>query len=540
MKTAEAQFGERFPKYALLAPRWIPKVPTPCELKIHNLQLNTVEVLYVFGLRIEAYLLLKEWLHANPERQLVFLEEDEGIIAAAILDNALSLSDPQVDLEWLQQGPQRNAQLIALAERYPAKRIETVNCTSKPFKLESLTLLRKTTLSHAHFTDRLHSFQLFHNFVRNTQHLPHMFYANGLRGAFQGVPAIVCGAGPSLQNAISLLKELDGRALIIAGGSTLAALSAAGVEPHFGMAVDPNEEEMRRFEQSFCNECPLLISTRVYPGIFRTCNGPFGYMRSGIGGACELWLEDALGLNEPQIAQHLSEESMSVTSTCLAFAQYIGCTCILLSGVDLAYTDGKRYATGVMKEELKNKSQALSCSTADQILWRKDKRGMRVATAVRWVMEAASIAHLAKCHPEIRWINTTEGGLSIAGLEEMSLKRAAKECLSSWWDLRGKVTQQIALNPLPALPGAALVEFRASLERLIEHLEVLNEQRPGSKALAEFELHEEIAYSVLLYDMPELTNQALSRKLRGQNEALAKAKWALQLQIAKKHLEQLV
>ena len=537
MKTA-TKFFERFPKYALAALQWEPSGVEPADVSAWRASqdLSRIEVFYVFGLSQTAYIEVSDWLHAHPERRLVFLEENTGTIARLVEEGATLFDDPQVDFAYLPPGKAADALIQELAEQYPAKRIEIAALPAKQserFRRLRLALLRKTTLSHALFLDRLHGYQPFENFIRNVPHLQRAFYANAMKGAFSNIPAIVCGAGPSLKKAIAWLKELEGRALVIAGGSTLAALSAAGYEPHFGMAIDPNLEEYRRFRNSFAFECPLLISTRVFPAIFNTCNGPFGYLRSGIGGAAELWFEEELGLSDPLLGEHLSEESISVTAIALAFAQHIGCNPILLSGVDLAYTGGQRYAPGVSDEKMGLKELDVEKSAADRILRRKDKQGRTVYTAVRWLMEASSIAHYARKHPEICWINTTEGGLSIQGLQEMSLEAASSLYLNRQWDLRGKVAQQIALCPMPLQPSHMLPSLRESLERVIGHLEVLAERKRGSKALAEFEMKEELATSVLFYDMPKVLNQALAR----QTGAAEKAKWLLYLETARKYAQ---
>lgn len=524
-----ALFSERFPKYALLVPQWEPKSIPKTTFGEDVEALSDVEILYLFGLGDGSfYARLSSWLHQDPERQLIILEEDEGILAAHLLQDAPWLSDLQVDFELLPKN--KDFLFQELSEKYPAKHIEVFGSPK-----DRLDLLRKSTLSHALFTDRLHGFQPFENFVRNVPRVAGGFYANGLKNAFRGVPVIICGAGPSLKLAIPLLKKLEGRALVIAGGSTLAALSSHGYQPHFGVAIDPNLEEYHRFQNSFCFECPLLFSTRVFPGIFHTCNGPFGYLRSGIGGAPELWLEEELKLTDPLLGSHLSDESISVTSICLAFAQHIGAGPILLSGVDLAYTGGRRYAEGVTEEKLQMKDLEKGKNSPDRIVRKKDKHGRFVYTAVRWIMEAASISHYAKKHPEIEWINTTDGGLPIKGLTNMSLEEAAKKFLHQQWDLRGKVAQQIALHPMPSLPPL-LTELKLSLERLITHLEILSGKKRGSKALAELEMREELATSILFYDMPKVLEQTLSRKVRERGEAREAAGWMLYLQIAQKHL----
>ena len=155
-------------------------------------------MLYVVGLGA-FYRELKSWLHEHPERQLVILEEDEGVVAAALQKSQPWISDPQVDFVLLPKD--RELVYQELAEKYPVKHIEVFG----PAK-DRLSLLRKTTLAHALFVDRLHGHQPFENFVRNISRLNGGFYANGLKNSFQNVPAIVCGAGPSLQAAIPSLK----------------------------------------------------------------------------------------------------------------------------------------------------------------------------------------------------------------------------------------------------------------------------------------------------------------------------------------------
>lgn len=500
---------ERFPSLGLMAGTWGSKEIS--EEPIVPIDLTQVEVFYFYGLgNGAAYFQCKEWLQQSSERRLIFLEDDPELISSFLyLPEALEiLSHPQVELELFSK---KGEEIEALAQRFPVKRVEFSGLKSKK-GVQNLRLqcLRKTALSHALYIDRLHGYQPFRNFVENIQYLPHSFYANGLKGAFQDVPAIVCGAGPSLQKSLPLLKELENRALIIAGGSTLAALSSQGILPHFGMAIDPNLEEYRRLKNSFAFEVPLLYSTRVYPGIFQTCNGPFGYMRSGIGGVPELWLEEELGLLDPLIGEELSSETISVTAVAIAWAQFLGCNPILINGVDMAYTGNKRYASGVMEEEeIAFQTIDKEKSAADRILKRKDREGNPIFTAVRWVMESASISHFAKKHPEVCFINTTDGGIGFKGIDFAPLKEAIAGFKKR--DLRRLVHEKIDQHPMPLFTkekiGERMGELKESLARLIGHLQILSKEKKGSAAVAEMDLKEEIAYLYLFYDIYQVLKQ---------------------------------
>lgn len=530
---------DRFPKWVLHLPQWNPGLLPHLDLRRwrERLQLDSVEVLYVFGVGDgAAYSWLQEWLASNPARRLVFLEEEGGLFASHLQKKSPFLLDRQVDCEWLPRGEGALVLLDELAERYPSSRIAVTSLPTYDkarFQRHRLSLLRKTFLSSALFLDRIQGHHLCHHFLSNLSSLEGAFYANAMRGAFKGLPAIVCGAGPSLSQAIPMLKKLEGEAVVIAGGSAITALSRHHLRPHFGVAIDPNPEELDRFRQSHLFEMPLLVSTRLHPSVFSTCNGPFGYLRAGIGGAPELWLEEELGLTEPLIGEHLPPESISVTSIGIEFARLLGCSTILLAGMDLAYTGGRRYAEGVSEEKRFAEVDKLP---ADRVLRRKDKKGRWVETALRWVMEANGLAEIAANHPEIRWINTTEGGLSIRGFEELPLEDAARQCFGNRWDIEGKIWREIALHPLQPQGGRSLrslgQEVSESLARVVQHLEILAGERSGSLALAELELQQELATSLFFYDVHKVLRQALFRSTRSRE----KEKWVLFLEMARAHL----
>jgi hypothetical protein len=471
---------ERFPHLGMQY-LTLDKKPSQFEF-LKPFDVGRAEAVIVFGLRMGApYFQLKDWLHAKANRKLVFIDENFASFIAHSPHVSL-LKDPQVFLEN-----------EFLPEKYPLHRVEVVGLPEK----KKLSVLREMTLAHALHVDRMHGYQIFSNFIQNRKRFSKSFYANALRNKFGGVPAIVCGAGPSLQKAIPYLKNISGKALIIAGGSTLAALSSQGVPIHFGVAIDPNLEEYRRLKNSFAFQTPLLYSTRVHPDIFQTCSGPFGYMRSGIGGVAEVWMEEELGLLDPLIGENLSPESISVTTICVAFAQYIGCSTICLSGVDLAYTNRKRYAQGVDGDEnICFEEIDAEKSVADRILKRKNREGKTIFTAVRWIMEAAALSHYAKKHPEIHWVNTSDGGLPIQGIPYLDLETID---FKEEFDLKKKIADLIATSPMP-FNEEKIQQLIDSLDRVIAQLEILAGEKKGSAALTELDLQEELAKDILFYD----------------------------------------
>lgn len=468
-----------------------------------KLDLSKTEQLYCFGVGLfSIYFEIQDWLGLSPRHRLFLIDADFTAFFQSEKPKKL-LEDPQVFLERVED-------CLELSERFPEQAIQCIRSSVFPKALFEEThekLLSKATLSYALHIDRLHSEQLFSNFLHNLKEIPRAFYANHLREKLKNKPAIVCGAGPSLQKAIPHLKKLQESCCIIAGGSTLAALSSQGIQPHLGMAIDPNLEEYRRLCQSFAFHTPLLFSTRVFPSIFQTMQGPFGYMRSGIGGALELWIEEELQLTEPLLGQNLPEEALSVTMISLALAQEMGCNPIYLSGVDLAYTDQKRYAAGVGAQERVDQELKEKVEVSEKLTQTHSGEGKPIWTATRWVMEARAIRDFAKAHPEVQWFNTSQEGLEIEGVSYIPLEEIQKSSTG----ISSALQKAIEEAKMPSSTKEVLLTCTealfASLERVIKHLRILSERK---SPLDELELKEEMAYAYLFYDTLSVLSKELS------------------------------
>jgi hypothetical protein len=517
-------FADRFPRYALLWPSW-PDEDSPLSSDgldwLRALPLHQIQVLYLYGLGDgRAAVELSQWLHEDSDRRLIFLEPREGRIVHFLHQPCAKevLALQQVEIFHLPANRARNRLLLELADRYPTHQIfiapnpGLTSLERQAFRRLKLQLLRKTALSHANYVDRLYSHILLSNLLKNLPRLPGAFYGNHLKDAFRNIPLIICGAGPSLNDSIGALRKLENRAIIMGGGSAIAALSSQGVDPHLAVAIDPNRSEFLRLMNSCAFETPFFFSTRLNPDSFATCNGPFGYLRSGMAGVLECWFEEALGLTDPMLGDVLSLESLSVTMLCVALSQHFGCNPILFTGIDLAYTQNRRYAKGVLATGDESDE---SLQPADRRLPKRDRLGKPVQSALRWVMEASAISQFAKLQRQRRWINCTSGGLEIQGLENASLDPDSP-IFSQEQDLRGMIHLAIRRFPMPANSQSILTEktkeLRQSLDIVLSHLAILvQNESPGKCALAEIEMKEELAYRVLFFDI-EMTLRKAEQK----------------------------
>lgn len=505
-----------------------------------KLDLDRAEILYVYGIGLGHYYFpLQAWLAEKRERALIFLEDDLAALAAFARGPHCSqiLSNPKVHLRFLQN---ENADIEDLARAFPSDRVEVSFLAAyqkqRPKKCRrlQLKLQRKSFMTKASVSDILYSHLLFKNLSQNFLRIGSAFNAAQWKNRFENVPAIICGAGPSLEHSAPLLKTLEQRALILAGGSTLTALKHLGAPPHLGMALDPNPQELERLKPCAPLGIPLIYSNRLYAEVFTLCKGPIGYLRSDTGGSLEEWMQKELGIEEPAIGHELGNEAFSVTTLALAYAHHLGCNPIILTGVDLAFTSGSSYAPGIVADP-----KALTHQVKEKKLRRKDRHGRYVTTLVKWIMESEAIGAFAKKHPERRFINATEEGIGFPHIPYEPLEEVVQNYCTYSHDLRGRIQEAIAQTPMPPAYGpkvkSALASLRLSLNRcvplianMIRELEKKPADETSLMTLLQLDFREEAAYEPLFKNIELAFDLAMARHFRDPFEQ-ALAKW--------KHLE---
>lgn len=474
----------------------LPAESVSLENWLKSINLEEIEVLYVAGLI--GYSLPKKvsnWLQSDQKRALVFIEEDLGAFAA--FSQSDLLENPQIHFHYSEDDP-----TDALADMFPTDRLAVFEGKS----FNGARLKRRSATVSALYSDVLYSHKIVENVLFNFKRLKGAFDA---RGRFEGIPAVICGAGPSLAKDFSTLSEIQDKALIFGGGSAITVLTENGVQPHFAIALDPNDEEYDRLHQASYFEGPFLLAPRLHHGVLQTTNGPFGYLKSDTGGIVENYLEEELGIEGDPVGPDLGEEAFSVTTLAISHAYAMGCNPIILVGVDLAYTGGVRYATGVEAKA----DQTKDPRALEERIVRKDVHGKKVETLLKWVMESDCISAFAKKHSDVEIFNATGGGLGFEGMKNLSLKEIFSDTKPQ--DLSGSIHSWIQSSPLNfehEKMGEILIRLERSLWKCDELcLEIIHSIEEGSSRLAlfEIEMQEEMAYQWLL----EGIDLALSRIL---------------------------
>lgn len=491
-----------------------------------QLPLKVVQGLYVYGIGLGyGYQALESWLEEDPERFLVFLEEDLSVLSilTTLPVGQRLYAHKQVDVRYVADPSRRGIEALLEEDmrRSLYDRVDFVwlpaygRRLQKQLKVTRLFLLRQAAIVQASVTELLQYPKLLQNVVSNFLAIESAFDASCLENACQGIPAIVCGAGASLAQVFTQLSSLDNRAVVIAGGSAIVALGTGGVCPHIALALDPNEEEYERLKQSRAFGVPLLYSSRLHKEVMLKISMEYGYIRTDTGGPVEAYLQEALAMGASPIGDDLGMDALSVTTLAVPLARYLGCSPIMLCGVDLCYSEGKRYVSGVVEESRvdvdKQKEQTLS---TEKLLLRKNGQGKRVHTLVKWVMEASCLGSYAKRWSDTAFFTSSLEGLPLRSIPFMSIETFCARYCQQEYDIQGKIHAQIAQGY--RFVGAkekvreALVLFFQSARRCLalcnslaeEFLRKKNAEEEnivsGRASLLEMDLTEELAYQVCL------------------------------------------
>ncbi len=488
-----------------------------------------IEVVYVYGFTPYIDPII-EWLKADCKRDLVFIETRVSALKKIEWDDCGQiLTHPQIHLKVFLGDTSLEEFVEGVIREFPFEKIQVFFAEDAMKKL----LFRKATLEFAIHTEMLQYQFLTKNLIRNFMRLPSAFEPSLWKGKFKGVPAIICGAGPSLKDVAHKLKGVEEKALLIAGGSAIPALTSLGIKPHLLYAIDPNPEEFTRLAFHSAYNEPLIFGCRLEPNVFYAHGGPIGYLPTGTGGALEQWMEEKLGIHDYKVLQGLGEEALSVTTLAFMSALYFGCNPIILAGVDLAYDEGKRYSAGVISD--------LQCQMEERtkIAGESSFKEEEAYTITKWIMERDVLDEVAKNNPDKTFLKASAKGLSF---NNIPANQDFDGIIHGNIDLREKIQELIkktSLDVVTADVQSALDTFFQSMKKCKEIVsELEKEERIPMQVILEMDLEEELAYQIALKQaVYALTFQVKREHRTSEFHLIKKAVFARLQRVIEKYLD---
>ncbi len=363
--------------------------------------LKETDVVYLYGWEDAAYDALKPWLKVNPMHKLIILDDetptqDDPQIHVCVL--GLTMQEELKTHVWESFG-KRSVFLHA-----PQKKQAEVEAIRR--QLEDLQ--QGVELTIGLFRDFGVSF--LKNAFANLERLKGVKRGDQLEEKFQGVPAIICGAGPSLDKQLETLKHLHQNALIFGAGSALVPLVKGGVEPHFGVLIDP-ETPLSQFLEETDASFPILYQLQLSSKCAHNIKGEKLLFGKAEGFPILDWCLDEMGLELPRF-----HPGWNVATFATHIAYTLGCDPIIFVGMDGCSNDQQSYAKDVQPQRdpmHQEREDSISCV---------DREGHEVFSRSDFIMGKKWLEELAYSDPKRRFINATEGGLTFEGIPNSPLK----------------------------------------------------------------------------------------------------------------------
>ncbi|MGE0431118.1 MAG: 6-hydroxymethylpterin diphosphokinase MptE-like protein [Planctomycetota bacterium] len=310
-------------------------------------------------------------------------------------------------------------------------------------------------------TFALHARRFVHHTLRNVAWYPGSTDSASLANLAVGLPAIIVAAGPSLADSLHDLRRVRHHALIIACDTAAPALLAAGIEPHAIASIDlqPHKQSALR---SLIGRTDALLAQQQYchPRISNAWRGPrtwFGTPSPAAG------LLPAV----PTVA-----ETLSVAHAAFELGRHLGCSPLVLCGLDLSFTNGTQtHAPGCVGHWGER-----SAARAEVMATGLDSAPLPTLVSMQ-AMATSFEALIAQLPGDAQVWNATARGLMIRGARRASLDAVldlgiSHDRIPRVGELRGREltfdidAQLKRLDDAALDPPAALVRMAAFRELL--------------------------------------------------------------------------
>ena len=249
------------------------------------------------------------------------------------------------------------------------------------------------------------------NFKYNIANCIH--YVDEIEDRFKGKKVIIVAAGPSLDKNVAQLKTIDRKTdeyVILAVGTVYKKLLNMGIKPDYVIIIEANESIISQISGVEDTEVPLLILSTAYRELARKYQGK-KYL-------IDQYEYDHAEDHAQKYGYKLYSTGGSVTTTATSVAITLGARTIIFIGFDLSYPDGISHADGTSGKKKLDTTGFVGVESID---------GTIVYATNVFIIYRNWIENEIKKHPDIEFIDATEGGAKIAGTKIMSLEDALKK-----------------------------------------------------------------------------------------------------------------
>jgi len=300
-----------------------------------------------------------------------------------------------------------------------------------------------------------------------------------LKDKFQDIPFILVGAGPSLDESIDFLKQVQNKAIIVTSNSPFRKLINSGIRPHLVVTADPMEPTLAGFKNVDLGDVPLACPFSAYPEIVKLFRGKILSWLS-VNPIAEI-LKKQWG--QPKGTPIM--EQGTVSGCVLDLSKLFGCRKVFFVGQDMCirddgkyYTDDSSYADSGSHYSTQTKGHKLPGNTQDSVLV-EGRLYVYLKTFEKFISE----------NPQVEYRNLARTGVKVNGAPYLDYDQAIKwiEGSATSEDFKFYVDQLLRdQTECPDL-SQALLPLRTYVENLLEEVlslaiqtEVLPEKFAGT------------------------------------------------------------
>jgi len=464
---------------------------------IQNINPDTHTII-VFGLAMGYH--TDQLIEKFPDKKIIIIEPDKRIIAHAfhlrdfedIINHCTIWTDmPVVEV---------NMRIYELITHPLARGIQVLPYWAiyREYSDELFGFLKKITNDWAVMvnTKRCLADKWYANRIANA-HQPSV-NAKSLIDKFKDIPAVLVGAGPSLKEHIPMLKELQGKAVIVAAGTAIEILLHNGITPTFMTGIDQDPVSEGGLHENLEADVPLMFDGQVAQNSLYYKGKKF---------QMQLNVNKYTGMITPDLP--VIESGPSIACVSLDILYKLGCSPILMTGMDLSYPYGKLYCDGTQFQEEKN--------TMDNLVKITNNRGNVVGTEPSFLSMANWFEeYVPRIKPQ--FTNCTFEGLVFKNIPWKSLDECTKD-FTQEYDFKSMIDECYYKDGNPDYIDLSTVDkINEEIYQELEQMKPMLENGLPINAFKSFILIDEFA-SMTIY-LEEILSEARIKKGMDKGESI--------------------
>lgn len=255
-----------------------------------------------------------------------------------------------------------------------------------------------------------------------------------LEGKFKNKTALIVSAGPSLDKNIEIIKQNRDKFILFCVNVAYKRLISEGIVPDFTVHLDITEvQTIKNYDHSKTN---IIAHSSAYAKIFEELGANKFFTYYCKNDLLSRWLSEFCWFS---IENYVTKGS--VAHLAMSAAYNMGCSPIILTGQDLAFTDGKFYSSGSFwgdlcniddqgkafesgaindKSKVKNKLEQFEKTRFIRVLGQNNEP---VLTSIDYAGFISHFEDFSNKHgSEISLINCSTGGANLEGFENKNLE----------------------------------------------------------------------------------------------------------------------